>query len=37
MIGPTGDQYEGVERINDKADIEFISNTFVGVDIIIVI
>ena len=23
IIGPTGDQYEGVERINDKADVEF--------------
>ena len=25
-MGPTGDQYEGVERINDEADIEFIKN-----------
>ena len=23
IIGPTGYQYEGVERINDKADVEF--------------
>ena len=24
IIGPTGDQYEGVERINQKADVEFV-------------
>ena len=24
--GPTGDQYEGVERINDKADVEFVKD-----------
>ena len=24
LIGPTGDQYEGVERINDKTDVEFV-------------
>ena len=24
IIGPTGDQYEGVERINDKAHVEFL-------------
>ena len=26
IIGPTGDQYEGVERINDKADVEFVKD-----------
>ena len=26
LIGPTGNQYGGVERIYDKADIEFIKN-----------
>ena len=26
IIGPTGDQYEGLERINHKAVIEFIKD-----------
>ena len=26
IIGPTGDQYNGLERINDNAIIEFIKN-----------
>ena len=26
IIGPTGDQYEGVDRINDKADVEFVKD-----------
>ena len=26
IIGPTGDQYEGVERINHKADVEFVKD-----------
>ena len=26
IISPTGDQYEGVERINDKADFEFVKD-----------
>ena len=26
IIGPTGDQYNGLEKINDKADIEFIKD-----------
>ena len=26
IIGPTGDQYHGIERINPKADIEFIKD-----------
>ena len=25
-IDPTGDQYEGVERINDKTDVEFVKD-----------
>ena len=26
IIGPTGDQYHGIERINPKADVEFIKD-----------
>ena len=26
IIGPTGDQYEGLERINGKADVEFVKD-----------
>ena len=26
IIGPTGNQYEGVERVNDKADFAFIKD-----------
>ena len=26
IIGPTGDQYHGIERINPKADVEFIKH-----------
>ena len=26
IIGPTGDQYEGVERLNHKADVEFVKD-----------
>ena len=26
IIGPTGDHYVGVERINDKADVEFVKD-----------
>ena len=26
IIGPSGDQFEGVERINHKADVEFVKD-----------
>ena len=26
IIGPTGDQYHGIERINPKADVQFIKD-----------